>query len=282
MRWKQFFTPVESINQEQAEKIMAEKKEGAYTLLDVRQPTEYKAGHLPGAKLIPLPQLNERLQEIDPEKPTIVYCAVGGRSRVAAQMLSARNFSRVYNLSGGFKGWQGKYATGEEDKGLELFSGREAPEEVLIVAFSLEKGLRDFYESMAPRIKESSARDLFHKLSTIEIKHQQRIFAEYSRITGTSGDLEEFDRTIVSSAMEGGIDTEEYMKRFGADVRSTTDVLDMAMSIEAQALDLYSRAAENTSNEESRKMLFQIAGEEQVHLEMLGKLFEQLPAEERK
>jgi len=42
-------------------------------LLDVRQPKEYRKGHLPGAKLIPLPELGDRIHEVDRSKPTIVY-----------------------------------------------------------------------------------------------------------------------------------------------------------------------------------------------------------------
>lgn len=275
MRWKQFFTPVKSINADQARKIIEEMGQGSYNLLDVRQPAEYEAGHLPGAKLIPLPQLTDRLQGIDPEKPTIVYCAVGGRSRVAAQMLSGRNFSEVYNLSGGFKGWDGNYATGGEDQGLELFTGREEPDQVLIVAYSLEKGLRDFYQSMAPQVEVPAARELFHRLSAIEINHQHRIFEEYCRITGIKTEMDDFDRQTVSPAMEGGITNDEYMKRYGADVKSPVEVIEMAMSIEAQALDLYSRAVENSGNPESRKTLERVAREEQEHLKLLGNLFEQ-------
>jgi rhodanese-related sulfurtransferase len=48
-------------------------KEGTFTLLDVRQPGEYEKSRIPGSKLIPLPELHDRLGELDPEKPTIVY-----------------------------------------------------------------------------------------------------------------------------------------------------------------------------------------------------------------
>jgi rhodanese-related sulfurtransferase len=58
---------------EEAKSYIAQHKEGAYTLLDVRQPGEYEKARIPGAKLIPLPQLSDRLAELDPEKPTIVY-----------------------------------------------------------------------------------------------------------------------------------------------------------------------------------------------------------------
>jgi rhodanese-related sulfurtransferase len=73
MRWKQFFTPVKSLNADEAHRYMDQKPGDSFTLLDVRQPEEYASGHIPGAKLIPLPELNERLSEIDPTKPTVVY-----------------------------------------------------------------------------------------------------------------------------------------------------------------------------------------------------------------
>lgn len=73
MRWKQFLTPVESMDTKEAKAYMAQKKEGAFTLLDVRQPGEYEKERIPGALLIPLPELADRLGELDPEKPIIPY-----------------------------------------------------------------------------------------------------------------------------------------------------------------------------------------------------------------
>jgi rhodanese-related sulfurtransferase len=52
---------------------MKERKEGSYTLLDVRQPGEYEKERIPGANLIPLPELSDRLGEIDHERPIITY-----------------------------------------------------------------------------------------------------------------------------------------------------------------------------------------------------------------
>jgi rhodanese-related sulfurtransferase len=70
---KRLFKPVASMDAEQARQYISEHPEGTYTLLDVRQPSEYKKEHIPGAKLIPIPQLADSLAELDPEKPTIVY-----------------------------------------------------------------------------------------------------------------------------------------------------------------------------------------------------------------
>ena len=73
MRWKQFFTPVKSLDAEKARAFIAGKPPASVTILDVRQPAEYESGHIPGAKLIPISDLADRLSEIDPEKPTVVY-----------------------------------------------------------------------------------------------------------------------------------------------------------------------------------------------------------------
>jgi rhodanese-related sulfurtransferase len=70
---KKLFTPVKSINSQTAKNFMSEHKEGAYTLLDVRQPGEYEAEHIPGAKLIPIPDLKDKLSRLDKNKPIIVY-----------------------------------------------------------------------------------------------------------------------------------------------------------------------------------------------------------------
>ena len=73
MKWLQFFTPADSMNTEETQKFIADHPADAYTLLDVRQPSEYKEGHIPGAVLIPMPQLSDRVSELDPEKTTFVY-----------------------------------------------------------------------------------------------------------------------------------------------------------------------------------------------------------------
>ena len=73
MRWKQFLVPVGSMDTEEARAYIGKHEEGTFTLLDVRQPGEYEKARIPGAKLIPLPELSNRLAELDREKPTLVY-----------------------------------------------------------------------------------------------------------------------------------------------------------------------------------------------------------------
>jgi rhodanese-related sulfurtransferase len=73
MRWKQFFTRVKSIDAPEAKKFMDKLAADQFNLIDVRQPREYESGHIPGSKLIPLPELSQRIREVDPAKPTVVY-----------------------------------------------------------------------------------------------------------------------------------------------------------------------------------------------------------------
>ncbi|MFT5702375.1 MAG: rhodanese-related sulfurtransferase [Desulforhopalus sp.] len=72
MKWMQFFTPVASINWEEAHELVADHN-GDVIFLDVRQPREYEGGHLPGAKLLPLGDLDNRLGELDKDKPIVIY-----------------------------------------------------------------------------------------------------------------------------------------------------------------------------------------------------------------
>lgn len=274
MKWKQFFTPVKSKNVHEAKEYLDAQGTDSVTILDVRQPGEYEAGHIPGAQLIPLPQLKERQNEINPDKPLLVYCAVGGRSRVAAQLLGGGDYPEVYNLTGGFKAWQENKAVGPEDSGLALFSGSESVADVLIVAYSLEEGLREFYLSMTDGVANSQARELFTKLADIEVHHQDAIFAQYERLTGEKTDRRQFEEQIVVSAIEGGLSTEQFLKLYEADLESTVDIIGLAMTIEAQALDMYSRAARKLADAESKEALLKIAREEQTHLKLLGDLLD--------
>lgn len=274
MKWKQFFTPVKSFDAEQAKPVITDSPPEELTLLDVRQPAEYESGHIPGAKLIPLPDLMDRFDEIDPAKKTIVYCAVGGRSRVAAQMIMGKGFKNVINLSGGFKAWNGEKAFFDEEKGLEMFSGDESMEKTLSVAYAMEEGLREFYLAWEERVTGDRAKAMFRKLAKIEVKHKDRIFKLYLEMTGKDVTREAFESYTVANVVEGGLTSEEYVKFFKNIPETANEVIDMAMTIEAQALDLYLRAAERTDAETAKKALLQIAEEEKSHLRELGKLID--------
>ncbi|MDA4108480.1 rhodanese-like domain-containing protein [Mycolicibacterium holsaticum] len=74
-------------------------------IVDVRNPGEAAAGTIPNAIEIPVGQLPGRLSELDPAKPTVVYCAGGYRSSVAASLLRHNRFADVSDILGGFGAW---------------------------------------------------------------------------------------------------------------------------------------------------------------------------------
>jgi len=275
MNWRQFLTPVSSIDTDQAKSYLADKKVDDVTILDVRQPKEYEAGHIPGALLMPLPELTDHMQRIDRTKPIMVYCASGGRSRMAAQLLSGQGFSDIINVAGGFNAWTGEAAFLGDEKGLALFDGVTSVENALAVAYSLEAGLKDFYDSMAAKVDSDPTRQLFHQLSQIEVKHQDRILEQYTELTGKSVTRETFEARQVPEVLEGGLTTEEYANLLMPAYDTVPEIIELAMSIEAQALDLYLRASEKAQTEAGKKALIQIANEEKTHLLRLGQLMDE-------
>jgi rhodanese-related sulfurtransferase/rubrerythrin len=278
MKWLQFFTPAKSMDTAQAKAFISTQPSEKTTILDVRQPSEYETSHIPGAVLIPLSELSDRLEELDPDKSTLVYCAIGGRSRVAAQMLAGKGFKKVINVSGGIKAWDSEIAVGPQDLGLDLFSGKEEPAEVLKVAYSLEQGLREFYLTLGEQTTNKKVKDLFAKLSEIELNHQKSIFQAYLDIGGENVKMsqKDFEAMVEVKSLEGGLSTEQYLELFSPDLDKETDVISLAMSIEAQALDLYQRVTVRIDNPDSRQIVQNIANEEKAHIESLGKLMDTL------
>ncbi len=267
MLWKQFLTPVDSLKPEEARRLVAEEPE--IQILDVRQPSEYNQEHIPGAVLMPMAEIMDRTSELDKDKPLLVYCAIGGRSRMASQLLAGQGFTTVLNLSGGIKAWNGWTGFGNYDEGLELFDDVTSVEQALDTAYGMEAALHEYYAGMAATVQSAEAASLFKKLADIETRHMHSVARRMAEITGRE------PKDPGGSALEGGRPTQEYMDRLYLNVESPTDVVEFAMAIEAQALDLYSRAARKSEGT-SRDFLLEMASEEKAHLKSLGKLMDSL------
>jgi adenylyltransferase/sulfurtransferase len=78
----------------------------APTLIDVREPNEWNAGHLEHALHIPMQQIPARLAEVPREGEVVVYCRMGGRSARVQQFLQEQGYTNVRNLTGGMTAWQ--------------------------------------------------------------------------------------------------------------------------------------------------------------------------------
>jgi rhodanese-related sulfurtransferase len=82
-------------------------EKGGVTVIDVRMALETASGMLPGAKLIPMDELDDRKEEIPKDRTVLVYCASGGRSAAACDALAREGWSGLMNLTGGIGAWQG-------------------------------------------------------------------------------------------------------------------------------------------------------------------------------
>jgi len=245
-----------------------------YNLVDVRQEWEYEEFHLPGAKLIPLPELADRLNELAADKPTLVYCAVGGRSASAASIMSGQGMEEVHNVEGGAMAWQDEYAVGPKELGLMYFSGRETPLEIVTVAYAMERNLGAFFTQMASSVERAEIVDTFRQLARFEREHQTTLFKIAQRLDPSIADEGELEQRATIDALEGGMTAESFMEANQDYLRTARGVVEMAMMIEAQALDLYMRYADKADDEEVVKLLHRLAEEEKSHLKVLGRLMD--------
>ena len=78
------------------------------TLLDVREPVEYAAQHVPEAINIPLGEIEDRASELDKDDEIYIICRTGNRSDMAARILSTLDFKKVFNVVPGMIQWTGK------------------------------------------------------------------------------------------------------------------------------------------------------------------------------
>lgn len=74
-------------------------------ILDVREPSEYAAGHIAGVKLIPMNQVPSRLAEIPSDKPVIVTCRTDNRSGQVVSFLRQQGYTNVHDMQGGIEAW---------------------------------------------------------------------------------------------------------------------------------------------------------------------------------
>jgi len=261
---------------EEARAYLEGQPEGPYTVLDVRQPAEYEEAHLPGARLIPLPVLADSVGALDRQLPILVYCAMGGRSRMAAQLLLNQGFKTISTLEGGIDAWEAPTASGPETFHLRFVKGDEAPQRVIGMAFAMEEGLKNFHQAIASRTDDAGLRDLLSQLIKAEEGHQRTLMMLLEKVRKESQAVPDNAPLPASeeNLMEGGVDVATFMRQNEHYLHTVAGYLELTMMIEAQALDLYLRMGSESRNPATKKVLLQIGEEEKEHLRMLGHFLE--------
>lgn len=256
---------------EQARAFMNEHKPEEYILLDVRQPEEYEAGHLPGSILIPVGELHQRLDELDRSKPAIVYCRAGVRGANGTGVLLNAGFEEAWNLQGGILAWEGKVATGAPEAGMWWFEAARDPVDYVSLAWILEEGAKIFYGRMADQFSSQEAGSLFRTLAEDEAHHKDTLRNLYGALTGRAGDPVSPEETAVHDTMEGGVSLSKVLS--WAEGQQALDVLEFAVAMEVNSHDLYLKVGQRLEDEKSRAILLTLAQEEKAHLDRLTEAF---------
>jgi sulfur-carrier protein adenylyltransferase/sulfurtransferase len=256
---------------EQVRAYMERHQPEEYTLLDVRQPEEYEAGHLPGSRLIPVGELNQRLHELDRARPTIVYCRSGMRSGNATGLLLHAGLKEVRSMAGGLLAWQGTVATGAPEAGMWWFDEARDPETYLSLAWILEEGTKIFYGRMADRFAPEETANLFRTLVAEEENHKDTLRSLYEALTGRRGDPVSPDEAAVHDAMESGTSITRVLA--WAEGQKAIDVLEFSVAMEVNSYDLYLKMAQRVDDTTSKDILLRLAREEKTHLDGLTEAF---------
>lgn len=184
-----YFKPVATRTVQQVKEFLQNHSAKDYNLVDVRQPGEYESGHLPGARLIPVRQIESRHGELDPTKPTITYCAAGVRSRAAAAALMNAGFKEVYSMSGGINAWEGLVALNEPELGAAWFDPAHSVEEHVALAWLLEDGTRQFYAAQAQGPWEPDTVEFFRHMAEVEEAHKESLMRLLDKVRGGGSEL---------------------------------------------------------------------------------------------
>jgi sulfur-carrier protein adenylyltransferase/sulfurtransferase len=158
--------------------------------------------------------------------------------------------------------------------GMLFLKGDETPQEVIAVSYGLEAELQKFYTAAAGLAIEPEVGRVLANLAEIEVKHKDRLFELYLAIEPGPLEREAFEAEIKSEMTEGGFNPDELLERNLPTFKSARDVLNFAMMLEAQAMDLYMRYADKCEDPKVKEILFKMADEEKAHLKRLGVLQE--------
>lgn len=242
--------------------------ENDYVLVDVRQPEEYRQAHIPGAKLMPLPQLVQSMGRLPGDKELVFYCHSGGRSMAAAAMLDEEGHGpAIYNLTGGMMSWDG--VSMADFPHVELFEGQTV-EEMFRTAINLEKGAQRFYEAVSQAHEGESWARTFDRLAKAEIAHARTIYGFLKQIDTALDSFESEYERCDGEVLEGGMTLEKALATLSSVQRDAClRFVEMALQIEYAAFDLYRTLADEKGYQGNMDDFLKLAQAEKAHMQAL-------------
>lgn len=174
-------------------------------------------------------------------------------------------------MAGGIDAWNGLVAGGAYEAGLAYFSRASRPEELISLSFALEEGNRVFYERISQDLEEEAA-SIFLSMSQAEERHKETLRKLHARVSGKGGNPVSQEGMEAGGFLEGGASLGETLA--WAKGKSLDEILELAIAMEANALDRYIKMGRAVADERSREVFLTLSREEQKHLERMTTLLD--------
>jgi rhodanese-related sulfurtransferase len=258
---------------EQLRQFSRNHHEQNYLLVDVRQPEEYRRGHIPGALLLPLPDLVKSMDRLPADKQLIFYCHAGGRSMAAAAMVDEeQQHPAIYNLTGGMLAWDGGRLS--DVPRVNLFAGQSTVE-MLHTAMNLEKGAQRFYEHVGRQFTGQSWAQTFAILARAEEAHAKVVHGFWSKLQADAPAFEALYGQLPGEVLEGGLPLDTALEKAAAvQDQACLRFMEMALQIEYAAFDLYRTLSDQAGAEAEQSAFLHLAQAEKAHMQGLIKALE--------
>lgn len=192
-------------------------------------------------------------------------------------MLATLGFTNVSSMEGGINAWEGIRAAGPPETGMAHFPDGASPEVLLALAWLLEEGSRRFYVELSGSAGDKDAQKLFGDLAQAEKHHEESLAGLYAKLSGKEAKAD-FHRALLpggtsEDVMEGGMSVTEGLS--WAKGKGVRDVLELAISLEANAYDLYIKMDRNMEkNAKAGEIFSMLMLEEKQHLSRLASLLD--------
>lgn len=177
-------------------------------------------------------------------------------------------------MTGGINAWNGLVAGGAHETDLAYFPHAAGAEEMISLSFALEEGNRVFYDRISQDFKEEEAVSIFRSLAQSEERHKETLRELHARVSGKGGDPANLEGMEAGRYLEGGAplgETLEWTKG-----KTLEEILELAIAMEANALDRYIKMGRAVADERSREVFQALSREEQKHLERMTSLLDRL------
>ena len=269
------YTPPTSLDPERLKDYINTHAESQYLLIDVRQPAEYQLGHIPGAKLMPLLELESKLFDLPTDQDIVFYCRSGSRSLTAAVLAQEAEVTerQVYNLSGGIMNWYGK--TLKAFPKVQLFDQAANIDDLLYTAMDLEKGAWRYYQFILKNFASEPYIATYDILSKAESAHAKAIYALWKNHRQDPAPFDRVFDELPGEILEGGQPLENALQQLASiDGDTCMNLIELSLNIEYSAFDLYRSIADRTEEREARKAFLSIAQAEKGHMRALARAIE--------